>query len=54
MYANTTPDMCVAAARARWSVTSPFAAKRTAVPTIQVSLNGKHGGRPMASGGSSG
>ncbi len=54
MYANTTQDMCVVAARARWSVASPFAALHTAEPTIQVSLNGKHDGRPKASGGSSG
>ena len=52
MYANTTQDMCVVAARARWSVTSPFAAKPTVVPsTTQVKLHGNRIERPLALGG---
>jgi hypothetical protein len=54
MYANTTQDMCVVAARALWPVASPFAAKRTVKPTIQVSFSGNHVGRPTAFGDSSG
>jgi hypothetical protein len=54
MYADTTQNMCVAAARALWPVASPFAAKRTVKPTIQVSLNGTHVGRPTASGDTTG
>lgn len=53
MYANTTHDMCVVAARALWPVASPFATKRTA-PAVQVSLHGNHIGRPLTFGGMTG
>jgi hypothetical protein len=52
MYANTPHCMCGVDARADWPVASPFATEHTAKPaTVQVSLNGNHIERPLASGG---
>jgi hypothetical protein len=52
MYANTPKGMCGVDARAFWPVASPFATGRTVKPaTVQVSLNGTHIERPLASGG---
>jgi hypothetical protein len=54
MYADTTQCMCVVSARALWPAASPFAAKRTVKPMVQVSLHGNHIGRPLTSGGMTG